>query len=61
MGTNSSEGRRQRVCAGVPDGEQRGGRVGHREEEDVFGNLTERLSGEWPGDQPSADGVVMHH
>lgn len=39
----------------------RGGRVGHREEDDVFGNLTERLSGEWPGDQPSADGVVMHH
>lgn len=45
----------------MPDDVQRGGRVGDREEKDVFGNLMERHSGEWPGDEPFADGVVMQH
>lgn len=39
---------------GMPDRQLRGRRGGEREEEDVFGNLGESLSGEWPGDQPSA-------
>ena len=38
----------------MPNRQLRGQRGGEREEEDGFGNLGESLSGEWPGDQPSA-------